>query len=97
MEPQPKLMGLRYVTQYMVTQHGKQIAELALQLTELREVASKNGPSQSRVVGSAERAKTTGLPAIVQKKTKGLARRKKKVPPQKDKVVEVNSQVEEKT
>lgn len=41
LEPKPKLLGLRYVTQYFVTQKGKQAASLALQLTELREVASK--------------------------------------------------------
>ena len=38
-EPKPKLLGLRYVTQYVVTPKGKQVAELALQLTQLREVA----------------------------------------------------------
>ena len=38
-EPKPKLLGLRYVTQYVVTPRGKQVAELALQLTQLREVA----------------------------------------------------------
>ena len=44
LEPKPKLLGLRYVTQYVVTPKGKQVSELALQLTELREVskASKN-------------------------------------------------------
>ena len=39
LEPKPKLLGLRYVTQYHVTPRGKQVAGLALQLTELREVA----------------------------------------------------------
>lgn len=39
LEPKPKLLGLRYVTQYVVTPRGKQVAELALQLTQLREVA----------------------------------------------------------
>ena len=41
LEPKPKLLGLRYVTQYHVTPRGKQVAGLALQLTELREVASR--------------------------------------------------------
>ena len=41
LEPKPKLLGLRYVTQYVVTPKGKQVADLALQLTQLREVASK--------------------------------------------------------
>ncbi|MGI0092125.1 MAG: hypothetical protein ACREBS_10480 [Nitrososphaerales archaeon] len=40
LEPKPKLLGLRYVTQYVVTQKGKQVAELALQLTQLRQVAA---------------------------------------------------------
>jgi DNA-binding MarR family transcriptional regulator len=39
LEPKPKLEGFRYVTQYVVTPRGKQVAELALQLTQLREVA----------------------------------------------------------
>ncbi len=41
-EPKPKLSGFRYVTQYVVTPKGKQVAELALQLTQLREVAKVN-------------------------------------------------------
>jgi DNA-binding MarR family transcriptional regulator len=40
-EPKPKLLGLRYVTQYLVTPKGKQAASLALQLSELREVQAK--------------------------------------------------------
>lgn len=40
-EPKPKLLGLRYVTQYIVTQRGKQVSQLALQLTELRHAAAK--------------------------------------------------------
>ena len=42
LDPKPKLLGLRYVTQYVVTPKGKQVAELALQLTQLREVAKAN-------------------------------------------------------
>src|SRR5579872_3458821 len=41
LEPKPKLLGLRYVTQYVVTPKGKQVADLALQLTQLREAAAK--------------------------------------------------------
>lgn len=55
LEPKPKLLGLRYVTEYMVTQKGKQVAELALQLTELREAASKMSASQVRTIGSTEK------------------------------------------
>lgn len=51
LEPKPKLLGLRYVTQYMVTPKGKKIAELALQLTELRQAASRMNPSQIKLVG----------------------------------------------
>ncbi|MDG6923857.1 MAG: hypothetical protein JRN67_11275 [Nitrososphaerota archaeon] len=43
-EPKPKLLGLRYVTQYHVTPKGKQVAGLALQLTELREAAARMNP-----------------------------------------------------
>ena len=39
LDPQPKMLGLRYVTQYVVTEKGRQVAHLALQLTQLREVA----------------------------------------------------------
>ena len=47
LEPKPKLIGLRYVTQYVVTQRGRQVAGLALQLTQLREAASKASSSQN--------------------------------------------------
>ena len=33
LEPKPKLLGLRYVTEYVVTPRGKQVSELAFQLT----------------------------------------------------------------
>lgn len=46
-EPKPKLLGLRYVTQYVVTPRGKQVAELALQLTQLREVAKASAEEVS--------------------------------------------------
>src|SRR5579884_2230049 len=44
-EPRPKLVGLRYVTEYSVTQKGKEVAGLALQLTQLRQSAPKIGSS----------------------------------------------------
>jgi hypothetical protein len=50
LEPKPKLLGLRYVTQYIVTQRGKQVAGLALQLTELREAAAKSRSSTAKTV-----------------------------------------------
>ncbi|MHB1867640.1 MAG: hypothetical protein ACYCPP_01690 [Nitrososphaerales archaeon] len=46
LEPKPKLLGLRYVTQYVVTPKGKQVAELALQLTQLREVAKVSAATE---------------------------------------------------
>jgi|SRR5579872_5893845 len=48
LEPKPKLLGLRYVTQYEVTPKGIQVAELALQLTQLREAASKMSSSRPK-------------------------------------------------
>lgn len=66
LEPKPKLLGLRYVTQYMVTPRGKQVAQLALQLTELREAASKSNPSQVRLIG--EKSKNSRLRAANSKK-----------------------------
>ncbi len=62
LEPKPKLLGLRYVTQYMVTQKGKQVAQLALQLTELREVAKTNS-SQIRLVSVEESSKKQSSPS----------------------------------
>ena len=64
LEPKPKLLGLRYVTQYVVTQKGKQVADLALQLTELREAASKMNSSQVRTVDAREKSKTK-LSAVI--------------------------------
>lgn len=40
-EPKPKLVGLRYVTQYAITPRGKQVSQLALQLSQLRESAAR--------------------------------------------------------
>jgi DNA-binding PadR family transcriptional regulator len=40
-EPKPKLIGLRYVTEYAITPKGKQVSQLALQLTQLRESAAR--------------------------------------------------------
>ena len=56
LDPKPKLLGLRYVTQYVVTPKGKQVAELALQLTQLREVAKANADASS--LGSDDAPKT---------------------------------------
>lgn len=61
LEPKPKLLGLRYVTQYMVTPKGKQVADLALQLSELREAASKMNPSQVKLVGLVENPKKSNM------------------------------------
>ena len=58
LEPKPKLLGLRYVTQYVVTPKGKQVAELALQLTQLREVA-KSSAAAELPSGEEKQAKNT--------------------------------------
>jgi DNA-binding MarR family transcriptional regulator len=66
LEPKPKLTGLRYVTQYVVTSKGKQVAELALQLTQLREVAKASSepevqtPEEKKPPKKQERKKLTG-------------------------------------
>jgi DNA-binding MarR family transcriptional regulator len=54
LEPKPKLLGLRYVTQYVVTQKGKQVADLALQLSQLREAAAKTRATDEQLMGDAE-------------------------------------------
>jgi hypothetical protein len=85
LEPKPKLLGLRYVTQYMVTQKGKQIAALALQLTELREAASKINSSQTKLVSAGKSSKTKFTP-ILSRKNKPLGRKRRKTaesPPEK--------------
>jgi hypothetical protein len=74
LEPKPKLLGLRYVTQYVVTQRGKQVAELALQLTELRETASKIKSSQVKFVEDDGKQKTF----VIGKKGRAVSRKKKK-------------------
>jgi DNA-binding IclR family transcriptional regulator len=56
LEPKPKLLGLRYVTQYVVTPRGKQVAELALQISQLREVARSASAQEESV---EERPKST--------------------------------------
>jgi predicted transcriptional regulator len=48
-EPKPKLIGVRYVTQYAITSKGKQVSRLALQLTELRETAARMRKSSDSV------------------------------------------------
>ncbi len=57
MEPKPKLTGLRYVTQYVVTPKGKQVAELALQLTQLREVAKASDESVAEIADEKKTVK----------------------------------------
>ena len=57
LDPKPKLLGLRYVTQYVVTPKGKQVAELALQLTQLREVAKASAEASSLAYEDAPKAK----------------------------------------
>ncbi len=52
-EPKPKLQGLRYVTQYVVTPRGRQVAELALQLTQLREAARSNSEEAPKAAKKA--------------------------------------------
>jgi hypothetical protein len=74
LEPKPKLLGLRYVTQYMVTQKGKQVADLALQLAELREAASKMNSSQVKTVDTGEKSKNKPTVAFAGKN---------KIPPRK--------------
>jgi DNA-binding MarR family transcriptional regulator len=55
-EPRPKLLGLRYVTQYAITPRGKQVSQLALQITELREVASKMKKDSEQEIASLPQA-----------------------------------------
>ncbi len=45
----------------MVTPKGKQVADLALQLSELREAASKMNPSQVKLVGLVENPKKSNM------------------------------------
>ncbi|MDG6999220.1 MAG: hypothetical protein JRN15_08915 [Nitrososphaerota archaeon] len=65
LEPKPKLLGLRYVTQYVVTPKGKQVAELALQLSQLREVAKANA--------EASLQEFDGMPKVTKKTEKKKA------------------------
>jgi hypothetical protein len=76
LEPKPKLLGLRYVTQYMVTPKGKQVADLALQLTELREAASKMNPSQVKLVGVVDNQKKSNM-AVSSGRAKVPARKRR--------------------
>jgi hypothetical protein len=68
MEPKPKLIGLRYVTQYCVTAQGKEVSRLALQLTELREAASRMRKSEGPVATTETGEKATKLSAPLAKK-----------------------------
>jgi DNA-binding IclR family transcriptional regulator len=70
-EPKPKLLGLRYVTQYVVTARGRQVAELALQLTQLREVAKKAGAEaldEEKQLEGEEKTPSTTRPPKTKKK-----------------------------
>ncbi len=77
LEPKPKLLGLRYVTQYMVTQKGKQVANLALQLTELREAASKMNSSQVKTISVGEKTKGSSLAAGNRRKSRPTQKKRK--------------------
>ncbi len=63
LDPQPRLLGLRYVTQYVVTDKGKQVAQLALQLTQLREVAAR-AASSAKGDEEEEPENTTQVPQL---------------------------------
>jgi DNA-binding MarR family transcriptional regulator len=71
-EPQPKLVGLRYVTQYAVTPKGKQVSELALHLTELR------GSSATKTSEKAPRTSKEAIKNITTKKMKRNAEMSRK-------------------
>src|SRR5215469_16608748 len=62
LEPKPKLLGLRYVTQYVVTSKGKQVAELALQLTQLREAAAKMKSTKEVASAAQEEVQAIATP-----------------------------------
>ncbi len=67
-EPKPKLLGLRYVTQYAVTPRGKQVSKLALQITELRETASKiKKDSDSYVTPPVQESTPSKKPSVAGK------------------------------
>ncbi len=64
-QPKPKLMGLRYVTQYAVTPKGKQVSQLALHLTELR--SSKKSIEDEKITHASRSGKKTSQPRKAQK------------------------------
>jgi hypothetical protein len=72
-QPQPKLMGLRYVTQYAVTAKGKQVSQLALHLVELRNSTKSSQPSRAKNPAKSETKRKA--PA----KKKGLTQRSNEV------------------
>jgi len=59
LDPQPKLLGLRYVTQYVVTDKGKKVSNLALQLTQLREVAKASRDKAAETEGPSSGSSST--------------------------------------
>lgn len=69
-EPRPKLVGLRYVTEYSVTQKGKEVAGLALQLTQLRQSAPKIASSTSSAPPKRVRSQDDSKRARKKKKQK---------------------------
>lgn len=66
-EPKPKLLGLRYVTQYAVTPRGKQVSKLALQITELRETASKIKKDSDSVTPPVQESTPSKKPSVAGK------------------------------
>lgn len=81
LEPKPKLLGLRYVTQYVVTQRGRQVAGLALQLTQLREAAAKTNSAQEMdTVGDEVEEKEKVKNVLVADNQRVSAKQSKKKP-----------------
>ena len=85
LEPKPKLLGLRYVTQYVVTPKGKQVADLALQITQLRETAAKINAAQevdeAIVIESPPEEKTEPKPKTKQPTEEKPKKKGQKAPP----------------
>lgn len=71
-EPKPKLLGLRYVTQYVITQKGKQASNLALQLVELREISARGKEVAAPLV---EKKSQVVMPSPQKKSSKRLTKK----------------------
>jgi DNA-binding IclR family transcriptional regulator len=84
-EPKPKLIGLRYVTEYAITPKGKQVSKLALQLTQLRESAARmkseaEGKSEFvKIVESQPREKVDAAVAQSPRRSPSSSPKKEKV------------------